>query len=66
MEALVNDIISYEQGDLSAEDTLSLFSKLIESGMAWRLQGSYARFAEQLIREGWIGRDGYVLRHADA
>ena len=48
-KSLVSLIIAYEGGELSAEDTLRLFAKLIKSGLAWQLQGHYGRTAASLI-----------------
>lgn len=62
MPDLVDRIIAYEQGDLSAEDTLALFSALVQSGDAWTLQGHYGRTATALIDAGWIDRAGTILR----
>lgn len=57
----VDMIMSYEQGDLSDEDTLELFSRLIKSGLAWKLQGSYGRTAKALIDAGRISSKGDIL-----
>lgn len=35
--SLLDDIVTYEQGDLSDQQTLVLFQKLIDNGMAWTL-----------------------------
>lgn len=48
----VSKIIAYEQGELSDEDTIALFQELINSGLAWQLQGHYGRVAKALIDAG--------------
>lgn len=58
---LVYNIIAYEEGELSHEDTLRFFAYLIRTGQAWTLQGSYGRVAEQLIVQGIIGPEGDIL-----
>jgi hypothetical protein len=49
-------IIRYENGDLSPDETIALFQKLIDTGMAWRLQGSYGRAAQAMIEAGLCKR----------
>ena len=49
----LDQIIAYEQGDLSEEDTVTLFQSLIDSGVVWRLQGHYGRTARKLIEAGY-------------
>jgi hypothetical protein len=57
----VNAISAYENGELSARDTLELFADLIKTGMAWQLQGSiYGRPAMRMINQGYITRDGQI------
>jgi hypothetical protein len=53
-------IIQYETEGLSNKDTLKLFSKLIENGSAWSLQGSYGRTAKALIDSGFISKEGKI------
>ena len=33
-------IIAYEQGDLDQDATVELFQHLVDTGLAWQLQGS--------------------------
>ncbi len=54
-------IIAYEQGELSEEQTLDLFSELIKSGLCWRLQGYYGRTAKSLIENDIIDHQGKIL-----
>ena len=52
----VDKIIAYEQGDLSEEETISLFQELVDSGLAWKLQGHYGRTAAALIKAGLVSQ----------
>jgi hypothetical protein len=49
-------IIAYEQGDLDEEESIELFQHLVDSGLAWSLQGSYGRMAAHLIEAGLVHR----------
>lgn len=49
----IETIMAYEQGDLSDDETIEMFQKLIDSGDAWKLQGSYGRMAKALILGGY-------------
>jgi hypothetical protein len=51
---IVNQIIAYESGELSNDEIYELFQELVDSGMAWKLQGSYGRVAQGLIELGII------------
>lgn len=57
----VNMIVQYECGELNDNETLELFSDLIKTGQAWRLQGHYGRTARAIIDAGYISKDGEIL-----
>ena len=57
---LVDFIMEYEDGELSDEGFLKLFSFLIETGQAWSLQGHYGRTAHALIDRGVIDHKGNI------
>lgn len=44
--------IDYESGLMSDEEIIAFFQSLIDSGMAWGLQGHYGRMATYLIKAG--------------
>lgn len=52
----IGDIIRYEAGEMGEEETIDMFQKLINSGMAWTLQGHYGRMATDLINAGLCTR----------
>lgn len=47
-------IIAYESGELDKEGVINLFQELVDSGLAWQLQGSYGRMATSLIKQGLV------------
>jgi hypothetical protein len=49
---LVEQMMQYEQGDMSDEDAIKMFQELIDNGMTWKLQGHYGRTAARLIERG--------------
>ena len=51
---LTSSIIAYESGELSEDEAIALFQKLVDTGLAWQLQGSYGRFARDLITAGLV------------
>ena len=49
----INNIIRYENGEMDSEtEIVEFFQELINTGMAWKLQGHYGRTAMRLIEEG--------------
>lgn len=49
---VVSRIMAYEDGELTHEEVVGLFQELINSGLAWSLQGHYGRMATALIESG--------------
>ena len=47
-------IMDYEGGELSDDEIIAGFQELVNSGLAWSLQGSYGRMARALINAGYI------------
>lgn len=46
------DLIRYENDEMTSEEEVVFFQMLIDTGMAWTLQGHYGRTAEHFIKEG--------------
>ena len=51
---LVEKIQKYEEGTLPTKEMINFFQELVNSGLAWNLQGHYGRMAELLIEHGDI------------
>jgi hypothetical protein len=52
---IVNDIIAFETGAMETkEDIIDFFQTLVNTGLAWSLQGSYGRTASALIEAGLV------------
>ena len=49
---MVDKLIQYENGNMTEEEMVGFFQELIDSGLAWQLQGHYGRVANNLIEEG--------------
>lgn len=49
----VSAMMAFEGGEMeSDEEVIELFQHLIDTGLAWQLQGSYGRTAHSLIEAG--------------
>lgn len=55
---VVKCIIEFESGQMSADDAVAFFQHLVDSGLAWSLQGSYGRLAKALIEAGVVSPGG--------
>ena len=50
----MNAIIAYETGELDEEKMIELFQHLVDTNLAWQLQGHYGRTATALIEAGVV------------
>jgi len=54
VQSLIGQIIEFEDGLLTEEQTVDLFNDLIETGLIYQLQGHYGRMAQAMIDAGLI------------
>lgn len=47
-------IMLYEAGECDQDEIVAGFQALVDSGLAWQLQGHYGRTATQLIEAGLV------------
>ena len=50
----VGAIMAYENGDLDDDGIIERFQYLVDTGLAWQLQGSYGRAAHAMLKSGVI------------
>jgi len=48
------EIEKYENGDLSFENTVDLFQRIVDSGMLWRYNNHIFSDANNLIERGYV------------
>jgi hypothetical protein len=53
---LVDWVMRYEAGEMQMAEAITGFQYLVDSGLAWSLQGSYGRMARYLMDEGLVTR----------
>ena len=51
---LVENLMAFEVGNLDEDGIRILFQYLVDTGIAWKLQGSYGRMAKALIEAGEV------------
>jgi len=51
---LVDQLIAYEEGQLTGDEEIAFFEHLVETGTCWQLQGHYQRVAATLMEAGLI------------
>ena len=53
---LVEALIGLDEGTLTEEQEIELFQALVDSGLAWQLQGRIGRQAADMIGAGLVTR----------
>lgn len=48
----VDKIMAFESGEMDRDEIIDFFQGLIDTGLAYQLQGSYGRAAASLIEAG--------------
>ncbi len=56
--SLASDIIRFEGGGMEEDEVIVLFQGLVDTGLAWQLQGFYGRTARDLINAGLVRMPG--------
>ena len=54
LTSLAQDLVAYENGELSTLQVLELFGQLIRQDLLWNLQGSYGRAGWAMIEQGLL------------
>ena len=54
MTDLLEKLMRFEAGDMDEAETIDFFQDLVNTGMAWKLQGYYGRMAAHLIDQGLV------------
>jgi len=54
MTDLLEKLMRFEAGDMDEAETIDFFQDLVNTGMAWKLQGYYGRIAAHLIDQGLV------------
>jgi len=57
---MIQEIISYESGEMSQDKSIKFFAELVKTGFITAMQGHYQRTAHDLIEQGIISEDGEV------
>lgn len=58
MSTIGNKLVDFELGLLDEDEELDLLQNLIDTSLAWRLNGYYGRTCARLIQEGILQAPG--------
>jgi hypothetical protein len=51
---ITDKILQFENGEMDDSELIDFFQEITDSGLVWKLQGSYGRLAHHLLEEGRI------------
>ncbi len=55
-------MIRWESGELSEAEEIRLFQYLVDTGLAWTLQGCYGRQAAMMLEQGLITKHAHAAQ----
>ncbi len=61
----LDQIMEYESGELSDKGIIEMYSEMVKTGVAWKLQGSYGRTADAFIFHEVLDTEGNILIDLD-
>jgi len=44
----------FEDGEIEEDEEILLFQYLVDTGLAWKFQGTYGRYAERMLEAGLV------------
>lgn len=47
-------MMEFEEGVIDEDDEIKLFQYLVDTGLAWKLQSFYGKYAELMLQEGLV------------
>ena len=56
----LDKIMDFENGEMEDHQIIDFFQELVDTGLAWKLQGMYGRTANDLLEQGLITQGGTV------
>ncbi len=59
---LVGNLMAFDEGELDEQATITLFQYLVDTRMAWKLEGRYGRMAIALIDKGVVKRPDAIAQ----
>ncbi len=51
---LLGKMMAWEDGSLDCDDVVPFFQRIVDSGLVWKLQGTYGRTAQNMLDAGMI------------